>query len=261
MGTKIAWFIVAFLVTCFILVDVKDPPGRYEPVPQGKDGRIITGKIKREAPASIWETAKRAYNAQTPELYKEEKASVKKIPDPGSRSKKQPVEKPAKPLSLGGDTCARVVAAGRGSERMAKVLQDFGHIFEKHAKRHGVDCRLVAAIAAVESGGYHHGDPLSAVFARSNAKEPALGIMQMKPSTGRKYDCDASCLWHPERAVAAGLAHLAELIEAEGGAAHAVYAYYLGQPDARAHRGFSHPQGREYLALVRANARLLGLSL
>ena len=121
------------------------------------------------------------------------------------------------------------LAAG-GEELPADVLEvlfpiAYWRLIEKHAPARGLDPYLVAALMAQEST-FDAG-------IRSHAN--AIGLMQVLPSTGRRYArrlriprFTAAKLTNPEINVRIGTAYFADMVERFGGVHHALASYNAG---------------------------------
>jgi soluble lytic murein transglycosylase len=101
----------------------------------------------------------------------------------------------------------------------------YWRLIEKHAPAHGLDPYLVAALMAQEST-FDAG-------IRSHAN--AIGLMQVLPSTGRRYArrlkiprFTAAKLTDPQVNVRIGTAYFADMVERFGGVHHALASYNAG---------------------------------
>jgi soluble lytic murein transglycosylase-like protein len=134
---------------------------------------------------------------------------------------------------------------GIAADTTQRVSQKDGRVskaIHRSAARHGVDARLVAAVAAIESGQ----DP-SAV-----SNKGAIGLMQLMPGTGRTYGVIPQELRDPERNVEAGTRHLKALLaQYQGNWALALAAYNAGT-HAIARYGERIPPYRETMLYVPA---------
>jgi soluble lytic murein transglycosylase len=121
------------------------------------------------------------------------------------------------------------IAAG-GEDLPTEVLEvlfpmAYWDLIQKHAPPLGLDPYLIAALMAQES--------TFDADIRSHAN--AIGLMQIVPSTGRRYArrlkiprFSASRLTDPEVNVRIGTAHFADLVERFGGVHHALASYNAG---------------------------------
>jgi soluble lytic murein transglycosylase len=121
------------------------------------------------------------------------------------------------------------LAAG-GEELPAAVLEviyplDYWPLIEKYSKENALDPYLMAALIAQES--------TFTADVRSSAN--AYGLMQLLPSTGRRYaqrlgirPFSTASLTRPETNIRLGMAHFKELIERFGGAHYALASYNAG---------------------------------
>ena len=121
------------------------------------------------------------------------------------------------------------LAAG-GEELPAAVLEviyplDYWPLIEKYSKENALDPYLMAALVAQES--------TFTADVRSSAN--AYGLMQLLPSTGRRYaqrlgirPFSTASLTRPETNIRLGMAHFKDLIERFGGAHYALASYNAG---------------------------------
>lgn len=121
------------------------------------------------------------------------------------------------------------LAAG-GQELPAAVLEviyplDYWPLIEKYSKEQGLDPYLMTALIAQES--------TFTADVRSSAN--AYGLMQLLPSTGRRYaqrlgirPFSTASLTRPETNIRLGMAHFKELIDRFGGVHYALASYNAG---------------------------------
>lgn len=117
-------------------------------------------------------------------------------------------------------------------------------LFERAAARHGLDARLVEAVARVESGL----DP------RAVSPAGAVGLMQLMPETARAMG--ARDPLDPEQNVEAGARYLRELLDRFGDLSLALAAYNAGPEAVERHGGL--PPYPETQAFVRRVLDQLG---
>jgi soluble lytic murein transglycosylase len=120
--------------------------------------------------------------------------------------------------------------ASGGEALPAEVLRvlfpvDYWPLIKRHAEARGLDPYLIAALVAQES--------TFTADIRSSAN--AVGLMQLLPSTGRRYARSlrmrftASTLTHPESNVRLGTTYFKELVDRFGGAHFALASYNAGE--------------------------------
>ena len=122
------------------------------------------------------------------------------------------------------------LAAG-GEELPPAVLEviyplDYWPLIEKYSTANGLDPYLMAALIAQES--------TFTADVRSGAN--AYGLMQLLPTTGRRYaqrlgirPFSTSSLTRPETNIRLGMAYFKELVERFGGAYYALASYNAGE--------------------------------
>ena len=122
------------------------------------------------------------------------------------------------------------MAAG-GSELPPEVLRvifplDYWSLITKYSKLHGLDPYLIAALMAQES----------TFTAEIRSSANAIGLMQLIPSTGRRYarklnirNFSTRSLTNPETNVRLGTLYFKELMDRFGGAHYALAGYNAGE--------------------------------
>ncbi|MBX5465576.1 MAG: lytic transglycosylase domain-containing protein, partial [Clostridia bacterium] len=133
---------------------------------------------------------------------------------------------------------------GPGGPPRAGAPEVDRRLFERAAARHGLDARLVEAVARVESGL----DP------RAVSPAGAVGLMQLMPETARAMG--ARDPLDPEQNVEAGARYLRELLDRFGDLSLALAAYNAGPEAVERHGGL--PPYPETQAFVRRVLDQLG---
>ena len=121
----------------------------------------------------------------------------------------------------------------------------YGEIITTVAQTHGVDPLLVRALIQVESGD------------RPTAKshKGAMGLMQLMPSTARRYNVRNP--YDPKANIAAGVKHLKSLLDRMGGAVElALAAYNAGEGAVMKFNGIPpYRETRDYVSRILSIAR------
>jgi len=143
---------------------------------------------------------------------------------------------------LGIHRSGKIVIEIVGTPRAVRAPSAFSELIDKAANTHGVDARLVAAVAARESAW----NPL-AVSARG-----ACGLMQLMPATARTLG--VTDIFDPAQNVDAGARYLKSLLDTFGGDIDRALAAYNAGPGAVHRYGGVPPfaETREYVNRVRA---------
>lgn len=143
--------------------------------------------------------------------------------------------------------------AARGSanlvRRLATTLDRQGELIDRYANKHGVDCRIVLAVMAVES----QGNP------RAVSNMGARGLMQIMPGTGKMLGLGRHEFFDPEANLDAGIRYILEGLEgSDHDLARTLAGYECGHGCGRKLRD---PTRREYVRSVMAYLAIMGFHL
>lgn len=135
----------------------------------------------------------------------------------------------------------------RSAPRLPRSAQAYAAMIREAAARHSLSPALVEAIARVESG----------FNPRAVSHKGARGLMQVMPSTGRRFGVHSDRLFDPEHNLSAGVAYLAWLSRRyEGNLDFIIAAYNAGEGAVDDHGGIPpYRETQSYVRRVRAALR------
>ena len=159
-----------------------------------------------------------------------------------------------------GSQCVRKypnLGGNKNEERVAKVLRVAGVYIDEAAAKHRIDCRLITAIIATESGG----ERTESEMIRAVSPTGARGLMQLLPSTARGLGAhtDGHDLYDPELNVHYGTKYFKQLLRSTHSLPHALLAYNQGpgRLNTLIANG-ADPRSYAYVRSVQSYARVLG---
>ncbi len=144
---------------------------------------------------------------------------------------------------LGTPPSGSVADNTRWSGRVTPERSHLAELARAAAERHGLDAALVFAVIDVES----NWNP------RARSYKDARGLMQLLPSTARRYGVhDPRELYHPETNLRIGTAHLRDLLDEFCDVTLALWAYHAGAHRVRANGTARYIRPAESRRYVRA---------